>query len=559
MKKGLKSSILLSMTTILMVGCGGGSSSTSTPTDVTNQFVDDPVNGLDYKCSPSQMSGITKDGGYFTCKSDDEVTFSLGDYILGKSKASTTMVTPYILSPDNEEVAINIAQLLQTLNVSGDDSTIEIDDSAKELLSKVDVSIDDKEFDDKISQYLDTKLVSEDVAKGDMDNFLLKSLLAGKTLYSTIYLDIGTLESISFNEELSEANWRELIGGDESGSAKMEIRDGVIFFSDDEGNDTVTIKEITDDYILGESVGIDSGYTFSGETRLYFDKEKATDYITNYQLKELLAGKTLYTTIYDKMRTFESWSFSKDFKTAYWKELIGGDDSGSTDIKKVYRNTISLYDKEDGDIKITVTENNIDYLNLQLHIDGEDDENLRLYFDEKKAKDYFFQDSKVIEKTISDISDWDSVEALYKDTNGDCKLSSLDIVEIKMTQDDDNLYIDLKRAGLDFPSKDYYYNYWIYFEAGDDTFSVENFHDNDGNHYFRVYKGIGYDGGTQILEEVKSANTTNVNLSLKVPKSLGVIATDTPYEVSIYTHAFQSDKEDIEGEAQDDSSFDIIF
>jgi len=78
-------------------GCGGGSSS-STSTDVTGQFIDSEVAGLEYKCS-SGKEGVTDTNGYFTCKQGDDVNFSINGLFLGSAKAQD-IVTPVTLAPD---------------------------------------------------------------------------------------------------------------------------------------------------------------------------------------------------------------------------------------------------------------------------------------------------------------------------------------------------------------------------------------------------------------------------------------------------------------------------
>ncbi len=141
-------------------------------------------------------------------------------------------------------------------------------------------------------------------------------------------------------------------------------------------------------------------------------------------------------------------------------------------------------------------------------------------------------------------------------------MSGLDIKQIKMAEDANNLYLQFERAGLDFPSSaEYYYNYWVYFKAGDATFSIENFHDNAGNLYYRVYRGIGYDGGVQVYESEGSANVSSVNLEMVVPKSLNVIDPTASYRVTMFTHGFLKDNSnpaDIVGEAEDDA-FEVKF
>lgn len=113
----------------LLTGCGGGGSGSSAPANLTGQFIDSAVQGLTYACS-SGNTGKTDELGNFTCKSGDTVTFSIGVREIGSAKASSIM-TPYTLYPNNEEAAINLAQLLQTLDNDNDPSNgIELNERA---------------------------------------------------------------------------------------------------------------------------------------------------------------------------------------------------------------------------------------------------------------------------------------------------------------------------------------------------------------------------------------------------------------------------------------------
>ena len=66
--------------TIILTGCGSGGNNQKT-SEVTGKFIDDPVQGLTYKCS-SGLSDLTNSKGEFTCKIGDNVFF----YSLKKSQ-----------------------------------------------------------------------------------------------------------------------------------------------------------------------------------------------------------------------------------------------------------------------------------------------------------------------------------------------------------------------------------------------------------------------------------------------------------------------------------------
>lgn len=130
--KQIKVGLLASMI-MLLTACGGGGSTYDT---ITGTFIDDAVEGLNYSCEPSKESGVTNENGEYTCSSVDTVTFKLGDILLGSAKANTSPITPYDLFPDNVEAAVNLAQLLQSLEEDGNltNGKIKINDTLVDVL-----------------------------------------------------------------------------------------------------------------------------------------------------------------------------------------------------------------------------------------------------------------------------------------------------------------------------------------------------------------------------------------------------------------------------------------
>lgn len=274
---------------LLFVGCGGGGS--SDPQTVTGQFVDTYVEGLNYTCS-SGKEDVTNALGEYTCNVGDKVEFSLGGYVLGSATASAGIVTPETLYPDNEEAALNVAQVLQTLDSDDSDEIITIPDNFTDL-DDVNTTPEDSGFDTIIEEELGETLVSEEVAQEHMDESLLKVLMAGKTFYTTIYDEMYTLESWAFNADATSATWTELIGGSDSGTGSIAI-DGMAFTFTETYEGVVTdtiivVKEILDDYVV---VGIEG----EPDLRLYFDREKAETYFLTLSpdLSTLITGTTKY-------------------------------------------------------------------------------------------------------------------------------------------------------------------------------------------------------------------------------------------------------------------------
>ena len=117
---------LLSIPLAFILGCSDKEG--SNPDKVTGVFVDAAVSGLNYSCS-SGDSSLTDNLGTFTCTNGDTVSFSLGDIPLGEVAVSET-ITPLTLFPSNPEAALNVAQLLQSVDSDGDPSNGITPDSA---------------------------------------------------------------------------------------------------------------------------------------------------------------------------------------------------------------------------------------------------------------------------------------------------------------------------------------------------------------------------------------------------------------------------------------------
>ncbi len=143
-----------------MAGCGGGgSSSTLFSNSISGQFIDGPVAGLTYECSSGKV-GITDENGRFVCEANDYITFKIGDITIGSTEVNQT-ITPYTLYPGNEEAAVNVAQLLQSLDDDGDLNRFVLDESKIVKLKKdIDFSIPAENFEIEISNQLETEVVS---------------------------------------------------------------------------------------------------------------------------------------------------------------------------------------------------------------------------------------------------------------------------------------------------------------------------------------------------------------------------------------------------------------
>ncbi len=222
--------VLYSIVAITMIGfsgCGGndgdsGDESTPTPAIATGTFIDSAVTGLNYKCS-SGTTGITDTLGKFTCNSGDTVNFYLGKYEIGSSTVTST-VTPYSLYPNNVDAAINVAQLLQTIDDASDGSIV-IPNGYSDL-DNVTTNPTDSSFDSDISSAIGLPLVNEEAAAQHLNLTLglptveegfTDEWLNGKTLYLII------LDTQDDDEDGSDTDYLIVAGKYEDGKRYLDF------------------------------------------------------------------------------------------------------------------------------------------------------------------------------------------------------------------------------------------------------------------------------------------------------------------------------------------------
>ncbi len=115
MSKKIILSACVASAIFMFSGCD--SSNSEADAEATGTFIDAAVVGLSYTCDKSNKSGVTDGGGKFTCKVGDSISFKLGAMEFGPVEVEDGMiVTPYILYPKNDTAAVNLAQLLLTLD-----------------------------------------------------------------------------------------------------------------------------------------------------------------------------------------------------------------------------------------------------------------------------------------------------------------------------------------------------------------------------------------------------------------------------------------------------------
>ena len=288
MKNVYKLSLAALAASVLLVGCGSSSSTTEvTAETVTGQFVDTYVSGLNYSCS-SGTTGITDDEGYYTCNVGDTVEFSLGGYVLGSTTASEGYVTPETLYPDNPEAALNVAQVIQSLDTDPTDDIITIPENFTDL-DDVTVTPEDENFDALIEDELSVPLVTDEEAQAHLDETELMLLLAGKTLYLAEY---DVVDEFVFNADLSSITWTEVLpeANSEGGVYDVAINGAELTVTTDEGSIVLTLANQTDTYL---EFNVNDG----GEpARFYFTQVDAEAYYDSLQpdLESSIVGQTKY-------------------------------------------------------------------------------------------------------------------------------------------------------------------------------------------------------------------------------------------------------------------------
>ena len=154
-------------------GSGGGITSGGDSSLVKGQFIDDPVQGLNYACS-SGATGVTNSNGEYTCSTGDDVTFSIGNTVIGSVPAQEGFITPYDLFPDNLEAALNLARLLQSLDVDPSAGIIVLDEALIALLP-ADLDFASVTFEEDVESALDVELVSAEEAQEQLNNAIINA------------------------------------------------------------------------------------------------------------------------------------------------------------------------------------------------------------------------------------------------------------------------------------------------------------------------------------------------------------------------------------------------
>ena len=147
-KSLLFSSLLLAGGIVISSCLDGSSSSTTTDTILTGTFVDAPVDGLEYTTS-SGLSGVTSNGGKFSFRDGDTVTFKVGNVTLGDVQLNSqkTIINPLDLFQNatgvNDPKVLITIRLLQSLDSDGNPTNgITIDSNTASNLPQINIETD---------------------------------------------------------------------------------------------------------------------------------------------------------------------------------------------------------------------------------------------------------------------------------------------------------------------------------------------------------------------------------------------------------------------------------
>ena len=203
-------------------GKGGGSySSSSSEASNTNQntptqtgiLLDSAVGGVSYKTS-SNLYGLTNTNGQFQYRIGDEVTFTVGETVLGEVKGGE-LITPVELAGTNNTAdrrVINISRLLQSLDQDGDPfNGISISPTTLSLLGQQAFEFDlpVTEFQLQVNPFIENIFNRPIVDAGEAINHLHSSLnLEGRPgsigSQDEIRLLVPGFVTVTLTNELSE-------------------------------------------------------------------------------------------------------------------------------------------------------------------------------------------------------------------------------------------------------------------------------------------------------------------------------------------------------------------
>lgn len=210
--------ILIVSTVLTLTACSGGSSSSNSmpvkPTALQTAqgiFLDSEVEGMAYRSGT--LSGFTDSTGAFQYEIGKQVTFSIGDIVIGTADGADT-ITPLDLvesaTDASDPMVINIARFLQTLDDDGDpENGITILVSVRDLAVGLTIN-----FDQSIDSFTDDGDVQASIATlttvTSAGARMLISASAAQEHFN------ATLQSLNDDDSSSNSGHQISISGDES-------------------------------------------------------------------------------------------------------------------------------------------------------------------------------------------------------------------------------------------------------------------------------------------------------------------------------------------------------
>lgn len=179
---------------VFIAGCNGSSSDDTGaepgPSNPTGIFTDAPVQGLAYSAVPSGLSGFTNSKGEFEYQEGDNVTFRVGNLVLGSVRA-TAFVTPFDIASYDD--AVDIARLLQSVGtVTG--GLIVLDSQRSQAVNNV--VTDNMTLREALDALEDEEIITE-TAEDALEHMKDKSIYGGYAGYSAIRCESEGYKSVS--------------------------------------------------------------------------------------------------------------------------------------------------------------------------------------------------------------------------------------------------------------------------------------------------------------------------------------------------------------------------
>ena len=261
---------------------GGGTN----PATGIAYYIDSAVSGVNYKCGSKE--GITGSFGEFTFEVGSSCTFYLGDMELRGVDAGLLVNGENVYETD-----VKIARILQSLDNDGDPSNgITIEATTVQALAEEGISslpTSEAEMDEMLAVIAANG--GTEVSEDDAAVHMLTTLLAGKTLYTGVWGEMATFESMSFASDLKSSSWQEIVDVDDrldNGNGTLTIDGMIITYTCtyDSGYDNpsecsneepfiMTVTEILEDYMLVLSKDEEGEESVN---RVYYDEAKAREY-----------------------------------------------------------------------------------------------------------------------------------------------------------------------------------------------------------------------------------------------------------------------------------------